>query len=540
MIPIPFDQFQRYNHVQVIVNKLRDGNEIFRILEVGANEHQNLEVFLPSDTITYLDINLPETLQSNPKYILGDATQMEFKDNAYDIVVALDVFEHIPSSKRENFINELNRVSARLFIITAPFYSDEVVNAESRLETLYFSMFGERFIWLEEHATNGLPVQSELEDHFLRKNIKYSLISHGNIDLWEKLMGLHFFAAKTPALIPYREKIDSFYNEYLFRYDYSETSYRKIVVGSKSTDVSTISIGNGSSVPKQLVEELNALENTFFQLHSYFQHIAGSQNFSREIDDLTESLHRLEENICEKNLTDDLQVYVDTGNGFNEEESLKVGINPNDNRTYFFNLSQFNEISSLRIDPSKYAGVFKLGNLKVNNISYDSEIDGNFIFEVNDQIFVFINEDPCIHILFNEKMKVTDLEFNFFRMNNEMLTSELKTVLHTIEEKTQIIDEINKKNRTIEELNTQLNNQLNKKESELALINSEQDSLQQKISKLEGDLQTALHNLVKEKEKVHLGTVQQELISRELEGIYSSKGWKLVSKLREIRKAIKR
>lgn len=96
MNQIPFDQFQRYNNVQKIINNLRSQNQTFRILEVGANEHQNLEGFLPSDLITYLDISLPKELQLNPKYILGDATQMEFEDDAYDIVVALDVFEHIP------------------------------------------------------------------------------------------------------------------------------------------------------------------------------------------------------------------------------------------------------------------------------------------------------------------------------------------------------------------------------------------------------------------------------------------------------------
>lgn len=95
MIDILFDQYQRYNNVANLINNLREAGQTFSILEVGANEHQNLEKFLPEDHITYLDIQLPDNLKDNPKYLLGDATSMEFPDNKYNIVVALDVFEHI-------------------------------------------------------------------------------------------------------------------------------------------------------------------------------------------------------------------------------------------------------------------------------------------------------------------------------------------------------------------------------------------------------------------------------------------------------------
>lgn len=112
MIDILFDQFQRYNNVANIINNLREAGQIFNILEVGANEHQNLEKFLPEDHITYLDIQLPDNLKDNPKYLLGDATSMQFPNNKYNIVVALDVFEHIFPEDREKFIKEIYRVSS--------------------------------------------------------------------------------------------------------------------------------------------------------------------------------------------------------------------------------------------------------------------------------------------------------------------------------------------------------------------------------------------------------------------------------------------
>ena len=52
MIEVLFDQYQRYKKTQEIINELRNKEEKFNILEVGANEHKNLEKFLPSDKIT--------------------------------------------------------------------------------------------------------------------------------------------------------------------------------------------------------------------------------------------------------------------------------------------------------------------------------------------------------------------------------------------------------------------------------------------------------------------------------------------------------
>ena len=107
---IPFDQYQRYKNTQKIIDSVRRDGERFKILEVGANEHRNLEHFLPDDDIKYLDIKLSDECINSPQYILGDATDMQFDDNYFDIIVALDVYEHIPPERRENFLSEINRV----------------------------------------------------------------------------------------------------------------------------------------------------------------------------------------------------------------------------------------------------------------------------------------------------------------------------------------------------------------------------------------------------------------------------------------------
>ena len=159
---IPFDQYQRYKTTALIVEKYRIDSIDFTILEIGANEHKNLEKFLPKDKIKYLDIKLSDELQKDKKYILADATNMpQIKDNSFDVVIALDVFEHIPSNLRKSFLNEINRVSKILVIIAGPFDESEVTNTEVRVNQYYKNKYDEDYIWLKEHIENKLPNLTE-------------------------------------------------------------------------------------------------------------------------------------------------------------------------------------------------------------------------------------------------------------------------------------------------------------------------------------------------------------------------------------------
>ena len=42
---IPFDQYQRYKTTSLIIENYKNDSENVSILEIGANEHKNLEKF---------------------------------------------------------------------------------------------------------------------------------------------------------------------------------------------------------------------------------------------------------------------------------------------------------------------------------------------------------------------------------------------------------------------------------------------------------------------------------------------------------------
>lgn len=223
---IPFDQYQRYKHASEIINIVREHDKGYTVLEVGANEHKNLEHFLPQDNITYLDIVVPEKLKEDPNYIEGDATAMPLGDNQFDFVIALDVFEHIPQSKRRDFLDELERVSRIGFILAAPFNTEDVSFSEKRVNTYFKTLYGFDYPWLEEHVVNGLPDKDETLEYVKNKGWNYFNFSHGSLEVWEKMTKAHFLAAGREKLYDFRFTLDDFYNNYIFENDYNEPCYR--------------------------------------------------------------------------------------------------------------------------------------------------------------------------------------------------------------------------------------------------------------------------------------------------------------------------
>lgn len=528
-----FDQYQRYNNIQKIINAMRSGNESFRILEVGANEHRNLENFLPLDKITYLDIQLPEELQHDPSYILGDATNMDFPDDEYDVIVALDVFEHIPLEKRNQFIDELYRVSSQVCIITAPFHSQQSIDAESRVNSVYKSLFKRNFIWLEEHMDNGLPNENSLKEYLKFKNIRYTMIGHGRINIWERLMGIHFFAAKNPELAVYRQEIDKFYNSYIFEHDYTEDSYRKIVILEKARNLN-LSFETSSEIPAVTLKTLEMMERTFYNLCL----LTGDNE--------------------EKNtFVDKVQIFVDCGDGFSESNSQCFQFNDLELMKFVkVDLRNFDVVKGIRIDPSDYCGFYKIDNLRLvganEDIETKYEMSGSFDFKTSN-VYLFEKDDPNIILNFESEVDITCIEFYISKLSTTEIVNQY--VIMSVSKEKEILFIDNEYKRQLMMKETHIGNLTNDK----FILEEENENYSKKNEILVKDLSnnsSVIESLNAEIEDLRAGSIvkeneKQELIQQsvdkerkfkqqlaekeqELSGIYNSKAWKLVMKTRRI------
>lgn len=225
---VSFDQYQRYQTISEIINFFRIERKVdtFQLLEIGANEHKDMALFLPKDRILYTDVSLTDTMKLDLDFQQADGTNLPFNDGEFDFVYSCDVLEHIPAEKHQDFISESVRVAKYCAILCFPFSSQDVINAEERVNAHYRELAGEDFIWLEEHRKNGLPKIKKINELLNQMGIPFFSFYHGDVGIWEKIWHCKFDASLTTEKEEIEHKIDYLYNHNLYHSDIAESCYR--------------------------------------------------------------------------------------------------------------------------------------------------------------------------------------------------------------------------------------------------------------------------------------------------------------------------
>jgi hypothetical protein len=167
--------WEYYNRCIYTVNKIKTLDcENPAILDVGGATGRLLEK-LDLKNVTVVDY-LPGA------DIIGDGKILPFRDNAFDVVTALDTFEHIEKSDRLAVACEMLRVSRTMVIIIAP--QDTPLNVSAEKTVLKYFKEG----WLVEHDRFGLVDFGELEGHLQKHtNYHYDLEELDNLMTWVAL-----------------------------------------------------------------------------------------------------------------------------------------------------------------------------------------------------------------------------------------------------------------------------------------------------------------------------------------------------------------
>jgi SAM-dependent methyltransferase len=226
-LSLPFDQYQRYRVVADVLELLRDGAEPLRILDVGGGEGIILN-FLPADEVTVLDqLDVGE----GTNLIQGDATALPFEDGAFDYVVSVDVYEHIEPDARDTYLSELRRTARSGVLLAAPFDSEEVRGAEQLANDFHRAVHLAENVWLKEHAENGLPRLEDTRDFFEERGDALSVLPNGYIPHWLAMICLTFYSSKLDDESGgVFERVNAFYNEFMYRLDNAEPCYRHLLV----------------------------------------------------------------------------------------------------------------------------------------------------------------------------------------------------------------------------------------------------------------------------------------------------------------------
>ena len=323
---IAFDQYQRYETVSKLIELLRKDKQ-FHLLELGANEHKDLKMFFPNDQILFTDIKLTEKMENDKDFVRADGSDLQFDDNSYDFVIALDVLEHVEEAKRDKFISEMCRVSRFGAILSFPIASQEVMDCEKRINSYYKSITGKDFIWLKEHIENGLPNSEKIEKYLSENNMNYFSFEHGNLEIWEKMWYCHFDTVILQNSLDYRQSIDCYYNSKIYEQDLKKPCYRKFYVVSKNIvedwKSKALSIWKESSANHQLDVMLNAHHNLFS--------VYGKRNLDRLLSEKDEQIKLLQSELDRQKEIQDLNAEITNlrnrlDESVEEKKNLKIEI----------------------------------------------------------------------------------------------------------------------------------------------------------------------------------------------------------------------
>lgn len=225
-LDLPFDQFQRYELVRLLVESVRADGQRFRILDVGGRTAL-LRDFLPDDDVDLVDVD-PSDARG---LVLGSGAQLPFKDDAYDVVAGFDTLEHVPPPLRDAFVAECARVARRHVILAGPYHAEPVAEAEQALLDFLKVRLQWEHRYLAEHRVYGLPDMGRATEILEGAGCEVLSIGHGALDRWLPLMIVELYAEHEPLLRSIAARAYRLYNEHLFRTDHGGQVYRHALVG---------------------------------------------------------------------------------------------------------------------------------------------------------------------------------------------------------------------------------------------------------------------------------------------------------------------
>ncbi|MBI4243637.1 MAG: class I SAM-dependent methyltransferase [Planctomycetes bacterium] len=167
--------------------KLRDS----KILEVGSGSLGITPYLKKSVDGVDIDFSGPRTDLVNR--IKGSVEKLPFKKSQYDVVIAVDVLEHLHKNIRPLAISEILRVCRKLAIIVVP-VGKLSETQDRQLDQLWKRIFRTQNQFLAEHVANGLPSIDEIlvtidkSARKLNKNAKVSSFPNLNLSVRNILM----------------------------------------------------------------------------------------------------------------------------------------------------------------------------------------------------------------------------------------------------------------------------------------------------------------------------------------------------------------
>lgn len=226
------------------------------------------------------------------------------------------------------------------------------------------------------------------------------------------------------------------------------------------------------------------------------------------------------------------QLYIDCGDGFTESQSIRIKTANNTECCCKFDTTGFENIKSLRLDPLNTNCLLKIKNISCIDMNNEEHIIDDFSSNadyISGDIYLFDNDDP--QIIFNPVCtELKEVRIHFGIINYE--TENENWFLEILNEKNaQSEGLLNELSLIIDRLNVEIKEgqkQLELKEQDLI---KESDAAKIEFSRLQDEIRSKDEALKSKMDELESADRQLRLLDNQLSKIYSSRPWKVYSRL---------
>lgn len=166
------------------VKEIRKLGKDASVLEVGSGG-LGIAPYLKRK-VTGVDVYFKPPFFLLLKRIKGDATNLPFDNNSFNVVLSVDMLEHLPKEKREKAVYQMIRCAQEKVLIGVP-CGAKAEKQDIFLDKYYQKKFGRRFSFLKEQVVFGLPNERRISDIINRASKrakkKIKLRVKGNLNL---------------------------------------------------------------------------------------------------------------------------------------------------------------------------------------------------------------------------------------------------------------------------------------------------------------------------------------------------------------------
>jgi SAM-dependent methyltransferase len=173
-----------------------DSSDAARVLDVGS-AGEGLSLYWKRKVFE-LDLRIRRrTERESLCPVAGSGLALPFRNGSFDVVVSLDVLEHLRPEDRPTFVSEMIRVAQRECVLGVP-CGLASHRAEEEVDRIYRQKNGESHLWLREHLLYGLPEADRLSEEIRScargqgKGACVRIQGNTNLRLWKWLFRQYF------------------------------------------------------------------------------------------------------------------------------------------------------------------------------------------------------------------------------------------------------------------------------------------------------------------------------------------------------------